>query len=108
MKTNRVIPIYKTKQANQSKWAPLKKDWNENQKYMGPTHAKDSNEYNMKWVKSVPPQLPSLMGVGGGGQKANFNFWGIFFFLLYPKMQIHHLWNKFSSCAQKSTKIEWG
>ncbi len=84
MKTNRVIPIYKTKQANESKWAPIKKDGNENQKYMGPTHAKDSNEHNMKSVSQFP--YPPWWGWGVGGPKGQFHFWGMFLFLLYPKI----------------------
>jgi hypothetical protein len=59
---------------------------------MGPTHAKDSNEYNMKLVsKSVP--LPCLMGVKvglGGAKKANFIFEECFYFYSIQKMQIHH------------------
>jgi len=63
------------KQINQNE-PPLKRMEIENHKYMGPTHAKDSNEYNMK---SVSHSLTLLDGGGGGGvgvgwAKGQFHF----------------------------------
>ncbi len=54
------------KQINQNEQPPLKRMEIENHKYMGPTYAKDSNEYNMKSVSQFP-YPPWWGGRGGGG-----------------------------------------
>lgn len=66
MKTNRVIPIYETKQANQSKWAaPIKKDGNWEPQICTWALPMQRIVMNITWSQLV--SSPTLLDGGGGG-----------------------------------------